>query len=226
MGFSENLIAHWHQVDDVRRLASVEKIQRASGRLDLLVRDLLYVSRIDSGSLALKLSQQLVLPLLHQAVEELAIKFPGQTVEVGDELRHASVWVDVDRTVQVIGNVLDNAAKYSPEGSPITVTWDAEGRWGTLSVHDTGPGIKPEDVHKLFRRFSKLDSVTRAGHIGTGLGLYICSQLVDKMGGGIWYEPNRRAGANTGATFRIRLPLTPSSHAVPELTGSRLALKV
>jgi len=210
LGFSENLIAHWDKLDDGRRRSNVEKIQRAGTRLDRLVRDLLYISRLDSGSLGVSLVRQPMLSLVRLAWEDLAHKYPGQLVGLDASLESAVAVVDGERLRQVLGNLMDNAAKYSPEGSPIEVTWAQGGAWGTISISDHGPGIPAESVPRLFQRFGKLDHVTRSGQIGTGLGLYICRQLVDAMGGRVWYEPLNGGGSS----FNVRLPLH-SSSAIP-----------
>jgi signal transduction histidine kinase len=207
LGFSENLLAYWSRMDESRRRASVEKIQRAGTRLDRLVRDLLHLSRIEASALRPNLSAQPLAPLVRQAVEDLTITFPGQRVGIDPRIDAATVLADGDRLRQVIGNLLDNAAKYSPEGTPLAVGWRAEGGHGVLSIHDQGPGVPAESVPLLFRRFGKLDSAIRAGHVGTGLGLYICKQLVEAMGGRIWYEPGHYPPPRSGAVFCVELPL-------------------
>ena len=208
LGFSENLLDHWERFDDLQRRANVEKIQRSGRRLYGLVRDLLQISRLEAGSLRVTPHALHVLPIIGQAVEELALKFSGQTVHVEPEVRGAALWADADRLRQIITNLLDNAAKYSPHGSPIGVSWTASPPWGTLRIHDQGSGIQPEDISRLFRRFGKLNTVARAGHVGTGLGLYICKQLVELMGGEIWYEYSERPRPAGRSAFCIRLPLS------------------
>ncbi|HXT36236.1 MAG TPA: GAF domain-containing sensor histidine kinase, partial [Chloroflexota bacterium] len=207
LGFSENLLDHWDRFDDERRRGNVEKIQRSGQRLHRLVRDLLQISRIEAGSLRVNPHSLHVLPIIRHAVEELALKFSGQAVHVDAAVHNATLWADADRLRQIITNLLDNAAKYSPPGSPIAVSWTASPPWGTLRVHDQGSGIRPEDMPRLFRRFSKLDTAAREGHVGTGLGLYICKQLIESMGGEIWYEYSERSQAGGRSAFCLRLPL-------------------
>jgi|GEM_PF-1169988 len=212
LGFSENLLTYWSRVNDGQRHASVEKIQRASLRLDRLVRDLLHISRMDAGAIHLNLGQQALAPLLEQSIEDLQVRYAGQVVLIDPATIAAQVWADAERLQQVAGNLLDNAAKYSPEGSPIAVLWHVQDGYGTLSFRDSGHGIRPEAEPLLFRRFGKLDGSIRAGHIGTGLGLYICKQFVHAMGGQIWHE--RPADDLGGAMFCVRLPLTAKAGAV------------
>ena len=212
LGFSENLLTYWARASDEQRLSSVEKIQRASLRLDRLVRDLLHISRMDAGAIRLDLDQQALAPVLEQSIEDLQIRYAGQLVLVDPALAGAQVWADAERLQQVASNLLDNAAKYSPEGSPIAVRWHAQGGYGVLSFRDLGHGIRREDEPLLFRRFGKLDTSIRAGHIGTGLGLYICRQFVQAMGGRIWYE--RPDDGRGGAMFCVRIPLTARTGAI------------
>ncbi|MGH2411210.1 MAG: sensor histidine kinase, partial [Chloroflexota bacterium] len=207
LGFSESLLDHWDRFDDDHRRLNVEKIQRSGQRLYRLVRDLLQMSRLEAGSLRVNPHSLHVLPIIRQAVEELALKFSDQAVQVETEVHSATIWADADRLRQIITNLLDNAAKYSPHGSPIAISWTASPPWGTLRVHDQGSGIRPEDTSRLFRRFSKLDTAAREGHVGTGLGLYICKQLMESMGGEIWYEYSDRPRAGGRSAFCLRLPL-------------------
>ncbi len=208
LGFSENLLDHWDRFDDAHRRAGVVKIQRAGKRLHRLVRDLLQISRLEAGIGRVHPGPLHLMPIIRQAVEELTLEFDGQVVHVGAGLQDAMLWSDGDRLRQVIGNLLDNAAKYSAHGSPISISWSTEHPWGRLSVHDNGPGIRTDDLPRLFQRFSKLDTVARPGHTGTGLGLYICKQVVESLGGTIWYEYSDQDRVEGRSSFHIRLPLT------------------
>jgi signal transduction histidine kinase len=116
------------------------------------------------------------------------------------------VLADPDRVQQVVVNLLDNAAKYSPEGRPIRVRCNRAGRAVRVSVVDRGLGIERADFARLFTRFGKLDRHPRAGHGGTGLGLYISKSLVEAMGGGIAV----RSRPGWGSIFSFTLPLVAS----------------
>ncbi len=216
LGFSENLLDHWDRFDDAHRQVSVVKIQRAGKRLHRLVRDLLQISRLEAGTTRVHAGPLHLLPIIRQAVEELSLEFDGQVVHIGAGMEDAMLWSDGDRLRQVIGNLLDNAAKYSAHGAPISISWATEHPWGVLGVHDHGPGIQADDLPRLFQRFSKLHSVARAGHTGTGLGLYICKQVIESLGGTIWYECGEQDRPEGRSAFHIRLPLT-------EMWGPELA---
>ncbi len=117
------------------------------------------------------------------------------TVEVPGELK---VHGDPNRLEQVFGNLLDNAIKYSPGGTPITVRARADGDEVVVEVIDSGPGIAPERQPRLFERFVRGDTGTSKG---TGLGLWIVRSLLASMGGSIELESQ----PGQGSTFRIRL---------------------
>jgi two-component system sensor histidine kinase BaeS len=116
------------------------------------------------------------------------------------------VLADRARIAQVVTNLVDNAVKYTGHGGSVAVrVWGEDGAAG-LSVGDTGPGIGPDDLPRVFDRFFRLDAARSRGQGGSGLGLAICKELVEAHGGRIWAES--RPGA--GSTFALRLPLVGS----------------
>ena len=178
------------------------------GRLTRLIDNLLDVSRIRGGAIALELEdvdlKDVVQNVISQFVDEAE---PGQMTLDAD---HAVVghW-DRLRLEQVVSNVLSNAIKYG-EGRPILISLDSDQRVARLSVKDHGIGIAPEQQERLFARFER--GVSRRRYGGFGLGLWITRQLVDAMGGDITVVS--RAGE--GATFSIVLPIGGA-----ESTGTR-----
>ena len=214
-GFTDTLLNYWERMPDARRIEMVGKVNNAANRLERLVHDLLFVSRVESGGLPLHLTTTALEPLVAEAVQEIEGKYPGQEIQARSPrpARPArsidgviAVTADPDRVRQVIVNLLDNAAKYSVEGRPIRVRWTRRGGVARVTVVDRGPGIAPADLSRLFTRFGKLDSVPRAGHVGTGLGLYIARSLVEAMGGAIGVRSRPRLGT----AFSFTLPLATS----------------
>ena len=110
------------------------------------------------------------------------------------------------RLEQVFGNLLGNAIKYSPEGGPITVTVraDREAAFAEVRIQDTGIGIPAEQQAKMFQRFARASNVHDHQIAGTGLGLFVCRELVERHGGHIWFE----SAEGVGTTFFLTLPLT------------------
>jgi PAS domain S-box-containing protein len=203
VGFGELLQAHWEGFSEERRLARIDQIVMAANRQLRLVEDLLLVSRLEVASLAIQLVATPVANILRQVAAELQASFPGQQVILEGPV-DLWVWADASRTAQVLTNLLDNAAKYSPEGSAITVTWRFEGAQGVMRVRDHGSGIPESGREQLFTRFGRVvGSRIRAGHVGTGLGLFISRGLAEAMGGDLDLEES----GQHGSTFRLRLPV-------------------
>ena len=113
--------------------------------------------------------------------------------------------VDVSRTEQVLGNLLSNAIKYSPNGGAVTVIVHPDTAQGVaeLRVRDTGIGIPGAEQARLFHRFSRAENAREQGIPGTGLGLYLCRELVTLQGGRIWFTSIE----GHGTTFYVTFPL-------------------
>lgn len=202
-GFTETLLNYWERMDDARRKEMVRKVGNSSNRLERLVQDLLFISRVESGVLPLRGSAADLRPLIEIAVQEVEGKYRGQQVEVRPPAEPLEVLADPDRVQQVLVNLLDNAAKYSPEGKPIRIRWARQGQCARIAVIDRGQGIERADFERLFTRFGKLDRTPRIGYGGTGLGLYISRSLVEAMGGSI----SVRSRLGVGSVFSFTLPL-------------------
>lgn len=203
VGFTEILQTNWSTADERTRLTWVEKIAAAATRQRRLVEDLLLVTRLENGALESRSERITLAAVAQRAAEEVQGSYQGQRIDlIGDE--HLAVLADMGRTLQVVANLIDNAAKYSMEGSPIVVWWAAEGDMGVLRVIDNGQGVPPQGQQLMFTRFGRVPgSKLREGRIGTGLGLYLGRGLARAMGGDLDLEST---GPN-GSTFRLRLPL-------------------
>jgi len=142
--------------------------------------------------------------LAGQAAAAAKVSHPLRTV-VLDASAALPVRAAPEALLQVLGNLLDNAAKYSPDGTPIRLEASRAGALAVLAVEDAGPGVPRPERDRIFERFTQLDSgaTRRAG--GVGLGLYIARQLAQAQGGELLVGEPVRAGA--GARFELRLPL-------------------
>jgi signal transduction histidine kinase len=112
---------------------------------------------------------------------------------------------DEMRLEQVLGNLLSNAVKYSPEGGPVTVSVRADRRAGVAEVRirDAGIGIPATEQAQMFQRFARASNVHERQIPGTGLGLFVCRELIERQGGHIWFDSTE----GVGTTFFLTLPL-------------------
>ncbi|HLY30239.1 MAG TPA: ATP-binding protein [Ktedonobacterales bacterium] len=220
---------------------ALQSADRVSRGLAALVMEILSSRRVEQQATNPILQQVAVRPLIDEAIALLDLR-PGATptrdlhLRVPDEL---TVWADALLLKVILSNLLSNALKYSPPGSPLDVsatltTADAEsgedgkprrrGLWGRrrantgraeveVIVRDYGLGIPPEQVDLLFNRFTRLPRDLASSVVGTGLGLYTCRLYAEAMGGRIWVESTGVEGE--GATFYLRLPVAPDPTKAP-----------
>jgi len=178
-------------VDDLLTLA-----HRDENRLELLLEP------VDLGVIANEAAAQLR-PLAKEAGVQLSVEAPASAAVVADQTR----------LVQVVINLVDNAVKYTGSGGSVQVrVWDAPDGAG-LVVSDTGAGIAPEHLSKVFDRFYRLDPARTRARGGSGLGLAICRELVEAHGGRIWAD----SVPGAGSTFAIALPAEPPAAAARSL---------
>jgi signal transduction histidine kinase len=169
-----------------RRLLDVA--YRNSQRLVRLVNDLLDLQRIESGTMTLNMRPVTLPPLLKQALEvnqNYADQF-GVRLVLGRVPAGARVRVDADRLMQVMTNLLSNAAKFSPAGESVVVEAGRRGRHLHVAVTDRGPGVPPEFRGRIFQKFAQAEPYSDRG--GSGLGLSITRAIVEHLGGRIGFE--------------------------------------
>jgi two-component system, OmpR family, phosphate regulon sensor histidine kinase PhoR len=183
------------------------KIRTHADRMAALVEDLLELSRLESGERPPR--WETVTPA--ELAEDALASFARQAERRGITLTHLdqgapSVVSDGERLVRILGNLVDNALKYTPEGGRVDIVTEPGpdgGAW--MRVRDDGPGIAPEHVPRLFERFYRVDTARSRDLGGTGLGLSIVRHLADGMGASVGVES--RVGA--GSCFTVTLPADP-----------------
>lgn len=197
--------------DKERMLAIGEKSARQMSRL---ISDLLDVTRLETGHLALDVESVAVGPLLADAMDSLRVVATerGITLSVAPVPESMRVRADRGRVGQVFGNLLGNALKFTPKGGRVELRARRAGRDVVLEVSDTGPGIPKEDQTHLFERFWQ---ARRSDGRGVGLGLAIAKGIVEAHGGRIWVEsqPGR------GSRFCFTLPDSPLDLDLAPLDG-------
>lgn len=200
---------------DITELTTVA--ERNAQRLLDLINDILDIEKIESGKLSLVpevlsleelVRESLVLNRAFGERFKVRFDFPGSPVP-------ARVHVDRKRVLQVLTNLLSNAAKFSPEGGTVDVSMTISGGRVRLGVHDRGPGIPESFRSRMFSRFAQADSAFTRQKGGTGLGLAICKHMIEMMEGTIGFE-DREGG---GTTFWFEFPLAEQAAAPAAATG-------
>jgi PAS domain S-box-containing protein len=197
------------QRDDVRleesqRSGLLDVISSEADRLARIVNDILWASRLDSGQMSVAIESCDAAALSQRVVDAVRAHAPSSVelcVDVPAPVPPAAA--DPDKLRQVLTNLVDNAVKYSPDGGRVRITLTRSGSRARIRVEDQGLGIPPSEQSRIFEKFFRLDPDLTRGVGGTGLGLYICRELVHRMHGRIWVVSDGRRGS----TFTVELPL-------------------
>ena len=202
-----------HQGDEnPLRLQARTIIERQAGQLARLVDDLLEVSRVTTGSIKLHLERLDIRSIVEHAVESARPLIDLHAHELSVSLPPEAVWLCVDaaRLEQVVVNLLNNAAKYTDKGGHIWLSVEQEGDEAVLRVRDTGVGIAPDLLPRIFDLFTQADRSLDRSQGGLGIGLTVVQRLVEMHRGTA--EANS-AGLGNGSEFIVRLPvvLSPAS---------------
>jgi two-component system phosphate regulon sensor histidine kinase PhoR len=183
----------------------LQRMETEVDALSLMVSELLELSRIESGKVPLHFKSILPVNILQAAIERLKLQAEraGLAVNLDCAGNLPRVLADATRIEQVVVNLLHNAIKFTPQGGHIHLAAAQEDEAIIFSVQDSGVGIAPDDLPRIFERFYKADRARSGG--GTGLGLAIARHLVEAHGGRIWAEST----PGQGSTFYFSLPVAP-----------------
>ncbi len=186
--------------------AFAEVIERNAQRLLRLVGDLLFLSRIQSGKMAVEFRSADLADIAVQAVEEMRPEAQRKHIDLTFSAAAVPcLAVDPTRIAQLLGNLISNAVKFTPDGGRVEVRLGVEGDQAVLAVADTGIGIPAADRERIFERFFRTAIATRQAIPGTGLGLTITKAIVEAHDGTIAVDSDE----GRGSTFTICLPLRP-----------------
>lgn len=199
LGFLQTTLDHWDVMSDGERQRAIMRAMSSARRLHSLTRDVLDTSAIEAEGMSFSMSELDLREQVASAVSAERDLRPDRLISL--ELPDDAAWVrcDPDRVQQVITNLLDNAVKSSPPLTPIEITMRASGSEVAVEVRDHGPGLSDAELTRVFDKFVRGRTSTPTG---TGLGLYICRQIIEAQGGAIHAE----RGEDGGARFVFTLP--------------------
>ena len=204
-GSADTLLESFNSLDTAEVVQFLRIIKSQTERMRHLISELLDVARIETGSLSVNPEPTEVTVLVDEARNTFLNGGGRYNVAIDLEPDLPLVVADRRRIVQVLGNLLSNAARYSHEETPIRVSGALEDGCVALSVFDEGRGVAPERLAQLFRKFSRIDGDDGEREIkGAGLGLAICKGIVEAHGGRIWAESD---GVGLGTRFTFTLPV-------------------
>ena len=203
-GAAMTLLEREHDLSAEIQHDLLDMIAVQSKRLANLVEEILLAGQLDSGSLRVVTEPFDPEELVWTAAAAARLRVGDDTtIDVSVPAMLPKVAGDAERTRQVLANLVDNAIKYSPHGGRIELGVEAEGAYARFTVRDEGLGIPLGEQKRIFEKFYRLDPDHRRGIGGSGLGLYICRELVHSMNGRIWVESD----PGRGATFAFELPV-------------------
>lgn len=189
-------------------------------RLGRLINDILEVERIHSGVMPMDLAEHPAQSLIKAAIDQVGLLAEQADVRLEVGSVEGCVMADGDRAQQTLINLLDNAIKFSPAQSVVTVSTRPVGSYLEFAIEDSGRGIPPDKLDSVFKRFEQVDSSDARDRGGTGLGLAISRSIVERLGGRIWAENN----AGRGATLKFTLPRTGSDELLRVAETPRIEL--
>jgi signal transduction histidine kinase len=195
-----------------KREQYMQTLQRETARLENLIEDLLYISRLDQGSSFLQITPTDLHPLIAEIIadrSDLAARH-GISLDYLPNNRLPLALAEPGMLSQVITNLMSNAINYTPYGGLITISTSTrifDGQdWITVTVQDTGPGISAADQPHIFERFYRGEAARKSGAPGTGLGLAICRRVMEKLEGRLTWESE----PGKGAAFSVWLKPAPA----------------
>lgn len=211
-GFAQAILDGAVRDEDSQKHAA-RVIYEESDRLRRMVDGLLDLARLDAGQMVFSMALVDVNAVVAAVLERLSLKGAEKGVHLEAQLGEVpSLLADGDRLAQVFTNLVDNGLQHTPSAGTVTVSTLAEPGWAVVHVTDTGPGIPPEDLPRIFDRFYQVDKSRAYGQgRGAGLGLAIAREIVQAHGGTLTV----RSAPGEGSCFSVRLPLARAGDATP-----------
>ena len=201
-GFAQTMLTSWDKLDDESKKKFLKIIEDQSNRLIGLVENMLSVTKLHSKKEILVFKEANLKNLIEPVIDIIKTAYPTHKFEFISNEKTPNIIVDKDKFQQIMTNLIENAAKYSNENTTITIATEPAGDYVSIKVTDRGVGILPENYNKIFTKFSRIDNPLTRKVQGSGLGLYITKNLVEKMDGRISV-----ISGNGETTFEVLMPV-------------------
>ena len=203
-GFADTMLGSYGRLEPAQILKFLGIIKDQSNRLIKLVENLLSISKMHSQKENFIYKSVQVKDQLAQILPILQKQYPSHRFVTENSGFLPAVLADENKFQQILINLLDNAAKYSPQGSTVTIKTADNDNMVSINIKDEGAGIAQEDCEKIFEKFVRIENHLTQKAEGSGLGLYIVKNLIEKMGGKISVKSSQTPP--TGTIFKIELP--------------------
>lgn len=198
-GFAQTMINAYGKLSDEQKIKFLKIIDEQSNRLIHLVENMLMSSKFNNEADTFIFKTFNINEIIEDCIHILKVKYPDYFFVFNKNNAIPYVWADVEKTQQVLVNILDNACKYSPSYSKIEVKvktiFENREEKCLVSVYDEGCGINDENKKKIFNKFTRLENINTQNVEGSGLGLYIAKNIMNKMKGKITCESNNIKGS-------------------------------
>lgn len=217
-GFARTLLRRIDTVKPEDAIEALKTIDVKAAQLERLIEDLLYVSKVESREAQLRVEQVDIQALAQSVAEEIIDEHDGR--EVAIQVPRGLQWpCDETKVGLVLRHLIDNALKYSSGPTPVIVRATEDDDQLRIDVVDKGVGLVSTDIAHIFERFRQVDASSTREHGGTGVGLYLCSQLVRVHNGRIWVD----SMWGKGSTFSFALPRGAITGSVVRIRSSQAA---
>ena len=202
-GYSTMMLDYFSRLNQNEKRDYLKSIDNSTDRLAMLVDNLLDTSRMEAGLLKLEKHSTSLVKLIETITTEAKLRANRHEILTRVDKQLPGMNIDAKRIRQVLDNLINNAIKYSPPNTKVTITAKKSGDEVILSVSDHGSGIPPEELKNVFDRMYRIEQRLYSGVDGLGLGLYICRRLVEAHGGRIWVESTVGKGSTVFFTLSL-----------------------
>ncbi len=206
-GFSQTMLASWDKLDDENKKKFIKIIEEQSNRLIHLVENMLSVTKLQ-GTNNIVFNELNIKPAIEQVISVVKAQYPNQEFEFNFKPSTPNIFVDKDKFQQIMTNLIENSAKYSLGGNITVINTKIDNNKVVIEVSNVGIGLDEVDYDKIFTKFARIDNPLTRKVQGSGLGLYITKNLVEKMKGEISVKSTPIEGTEySNITFTVRFPI-------------------